>query len=259
LFIIGDSTVNNPTRGLLGWGNTIADYFDPSKIAIDNRARGGRSSRTYYSEGLWNAVAHALRPGDFILLQFGHNDGGSLTLGRARASLKGAGDEVQEIVLEATGHKEVVHTYGWYLRTYIREAQAKGATAIVLSPVPRNMWKDGRVIRACDDYGKWAAQAAKMESAFFIDLNEIVAVHYEEAGPEKVATLFFAEDHTHTTKAGAQLNARSVVEGLRTLQNCRLSAYLLKRFPGNATLQWIFQYGQTAANATGNPMFRGTE
>jgi len=224
LFIIGDSTVHNPTSGLLGWGNAIADYFDPSKIAIGNRARGGRSSRTYYSEGLWKTVVDALRPGDFILMQFGHNDGGSLTQGRARASVKGAGDQTQDVVLEATGQKEVVHTYGWYLRTYIREAKAKGATPIVLSPVPRNMWKDGHVIRASDDYGKWAAEVAKMESTWFIDLNEIVAAHYEEAGPEKVAPLFFGEDHTHTTKAGAQLNANSVVEGLRKLQNCRLSA-----------------------------------
>lgn len=185
-------------------------------------------------------------------MQFGHNDGGSLTQGRARASLKGVGDEVQEIVLEATGQRQVVHTYGWYLRTYIREAKAKGATAIVLSPVPRNMWKNGRVLRASDDYGKWAREAAKMESTFFINLNEIVAARYEEAGPEKVASLFFAEDHTHTTKAGAQLNASSVVEGLRTLQNCRLSAYLLKPIQGNATLQSMFRYGQTVANSAGN-------
>jgi lysophospholipase L1-like esterase len=226
LFLIGDSTVNNSTSGLLGWGNTLAEYFDQTQINIDNRARGGRSSRTYYTEGLWNAVLNALKPGDFLLIQFGHNDGGSLTQGRARASLRGIGDEIQEAVIESTGQQEVVHTYGWYIRKYIREAKAKGATPIVLSPVPRNIWKDARVMRASDDYGKWAGEAAKMESAFFIDLNEIVARHYEDAGPEKVAAVFFAEDHTHTTKAGAQLNARSVVEGLRTLKSCPLNGYL---------------------------------
>lgn len=228
LFIIGDSTVNNSTTGLLGWGNTLAPHFDQARINVVNRARGGRSSRTFYTEGLWNDVLNALKPGDFLLIQFGHNDGGSLTQGRARASLKGTGDETQEVIIESTGQKEVVHTYGWYIRTYVRDASAKGATPIVLSPVPRNMWKDEHVIRASDDYGRWAAEAAKKEGALFIDLNEIIAKHYEEAGAEKVAILFFLEDHTHTTRAGAKLNAASVIEGVRALKSCPLSNFLLK-------------------------------
>src|SRR4030081_3733259 len=89
LFLIGDSTVNTPTKGVQGWGTPIADLFDKSKINVENRARGGRSSRTYYTEGLWDQVAAALKPGDFVLMQFGPNDGWALTDGRARASLKG--------------------------------------------------------------------------------------------------------------------------------------------------------------------------
>ncbi|HKX26444.1 MAG TPA: rhamnogalacturonan acetylesterase [Blastocatellia bacterium] len=227
LFIIGDSTVNNHNPGLLGWGDPIAAYFDAAKLRVENRARGGRSSRTYLTEGLWNQVLEALKPGDLVLMQFGHNDGGSLTEGRARASLKGIGDESQEVVIVATGKKEVVHTYGWYLRRFISEAKARGATPIVLSPVPRNIWgEDRRVVRAAHDYGQWAAQAAQAEGAAFIDLNEIVARHYEEAGPEKVKTLYFGEDHTHTTVAGAELNAASVIEGLKALKSCPLCMYL---------------------------------
>ena len=217
LFIIGDSTVNNHTAGLMGWGDPIAARFDKTKITVENRARGGRSSRTFYTEGLWHQVLAALQPGDFVLMQFGHNDGGSMTDGRARASLKGSGDESQEVTMATTGKKEVVHTYGWYLRQYIAGAKSKGATPIVLSPIPRNIWKAGTVIRASADYGKWSAEAAKAEDAFFIDLNEIVAKHYEELGPEKVRALYFAEDHTHTTPAGADLNAASVIEGLQSL------------------------------------------
>src|ERR1051326_1333018 len=134
LHLIGDSTVNTPTKGQQGWGAPLPSFFDQSKIGVVNRARGGRSSRTYLTEGLWDAVAAELKPGDFVLMQFGHNDGGSLTDGRARASLKGNGEETQEVEIPATGKKETVHSYGWYLRKYIGDTRAKGATPIVLSP-----------------------------------------------------------------------------------------------------------------------------
>src|SRR5881227_1754127 len=117
LFLVGDSTVNTPTKGVQGWGTPIAGLFDQTKIKVENRARGGRSSRTYYTEGLWDQVAADLKPGDFVLMQFGHNDGGPLTGGRARASLKGSGDETKDV--EDQGKKETVHTYGWYLRKYV--------------------------------------------------------------------------------------------------------------------------------------------
>lgn len=227
LFIIGDSTVNNHTQGLLGWGDPIAASFDTVKIIVENRARGGRSSRTFLTEGLWDQALTAIKPGDFVLIQFGHNDGGPLNTGRARASLKGTGDETQEVVMEATGNREVVHTYGWYLRKYITDTKARGATPVVLSPVPRNIWKDDKVIRASTDYGKWAAEAAKAGSALFIDLNEIVAKRYEDAGAEKVKRLYFGDDHTHTTEVGAQLNADSVIKGLRGLKDCKLCRYLV--------------------------------
>src|SRR5689334_14788892 len=170
LYLIGDSTVNTPTKGQQGWGSPLPDFFDLKNISVVNRARGGRSSRTFYTEGLWDQVRDSLKPGDFVLMQFGHNDGGPLADGRARASLKGNGDETQDVDNKTTSKKETVHTYGWYLRKYITDAKAKGATPIVLSPIPRNIWKDGQVARAANDYGKWAAEAAKSESALFINL-----------------------------------------------------------------------------------------
>lgn len=226
LFIIGDSTVNNPTKGLQGWGTPIADLFDTTKIKIQNRARGGRSSRTYLTEGIWAQALAEMKPGDFVLMQFGHNDGGSLTNGRARASLHGSGEETKELLHEDTGKRETVHTYGWYMRKYVSDTKAKGATPIVVSLVPRNIWKDGKVVRAANDYGKWAREAAEQEHAAFVDLNEIVAKHYEEAGQEKVKTAYFGEDHTHTTPEGARLNAASVVEGVRALPDCPLKNFL---------------------------------
>ena len=232
LFIIGDSTVKNPTRGLQGWGDAIGGYFDQTRIKIENRARGGRSSRTFFTEGLWDQVLTELKPGDFVLMQFGHNDGGAVNdASRARGSLRGIGDETEEIDNLLTKKHEVVHTFGWYMKKFIGDTKGKAATPIVLSPVPRNMWKDGKVIRASDSYGKWAAEAARFSGALFIDLNDISAKGFEAVGPEKVKELYFLEDHTHTTPAGAQLNAASVVEGLRLLKNCPLTTFLLSQTP----------------------------
>lgn len=229
LFIIGDSTVNNTGQGFRGWGNVLGEFFDLTKVKIENKARGGRSSRTFYTEGLWESVLAEIKKGDFILIQFGHNDGGPIDKEKARGSLKGTGDETKEIIVEATGKKETVHTYGWYLRKFISDAKSKGGIPIVLSPVPRNIWKDGKVVRASADYGKWAEESARSENAVFIDLNEIIAEQYEKDGQEKVAgTYFTAIDHTHTTPAGARLNAASVVAGLKKLKKTQLRKYLLK-------------------------------
>lgn len=226
LFLIGDSTVHNNTKGQVGWGDLIASLFDTNRIKVENHALGGRSSRTYFTEGLWDKVRAQLRPGDFVLMQFGHNDGGGLNHPVGRASLKGAGDELQAI--RKDGKEEMVHTYGWYLRQYIQGAKEKGATPVVLSLVPRNIWKGEKVGRASNDYGKWAREAAQFSGAFFVDLNEIVARRYEAEGRAKVQEFYFdPADHTHTKAAGARVNAECVAEGLRGLKGCPLAGSLL--------------------------------
>ena len=229
LFIIGDSTVKNSTAGLQGWGDPIAELFDQKRIKVENRARAGRSSRTFQTEGLWDQILAELKPGDFVLMQFGHNDGGAINdASRARGSLPGTGDKIEEIDNLITKKHEVVHTYGWYMKKYVNDTKSKGATPIVLSPIPRNIWIEGKVERAAETYGSWAADVAKSQGAFFIDLNEIVAKQYESIGQEKISKEYFLVDHTHTTPLAARLNAESVVSGLQTLKNCALVAFLLK-------------------------------
>jgi lysophospholipase L1-like esterase len=165
-----------------------------------------------------------------VVIQFGHNDGGPINDNqRARGTIRGVGDETQEIDNILTGKHEIVHTYGWYLRKFITDTKAKGATPIICSLIPRNIWRDGKVSRASEDYGKWAAEAARAEQALFIDLNAIIAGHYDTLGQEHVSTTFFSEkDHTHTLAAGAKFNAQCVVEGLKAIDKCPLADYLLK-------------------------------
>jgi lysophospholipase L1-like esterase len=227
LFIIGDSTVKNSDKGLQGWGDVIGESFDLTKIRVENRARGGRSSRTFQTEGLWDQVLQEIKPGDFVLMQFGHNDGGPINDdSRARGSLPGTTGETEEIDNKLTRKHEVVHTFGWYMKKFIADTKAKGATAVVLSPVPRNIWIDGKVERAKDNYAGWAESAARSQKAFYVDLNDIVATRYEQLGPQKVGKDYFLVDYTHTTVAGARVNAESVVAGLKLLKNCPLVTFL---------------------------------
>ena len=231
LFLIGDSTVRNGNgRGadaMWGWGSLLGAHFDATKIQVENRAIGGRSSRTFLTEGRWDDVLRQLQPGDFVMMQFGHNDGGGLNGNRGRGSLKGNGDETQTITND-TGKMEVVQTYGWYLRCYIADTKAKGATPIVVSQIPRNIWRDGKVGRESGGYGKFAKDAAEQGGAAFLDLNSLVADRYGKIGAETVGAMFFRPgDHTHTTLAGAKLNAATVADGVRGLKDDSLAKLLL--------------------------------
>jgi len=223
VFIIGDSTVANGNDSIVGWGRELPAFFDSSRVVILNKARGGRSSRTFLTEGLWNEILPQLQKGDFVLMQFGHNDGTRPDAEKFRGSLRGTGDETQ-VMTKPDKTVETVHTYGWYLKKYIRDTKDKGAVPIVFSQIPRNEWPEGKVERVSESFGKWAKEAAGQTGAFFIDLNELVAQKYEVLGKESVKK-FFPGDHTHTNLAGAKLNARIVTEGIKALRKCELSAY----------------------------------
>ena len=228
LYIIGDSTVRNTNRPQCGWGEVIGELFDSARIDISNHAMAGRSTRTFIKEGRWDKVMEVLKPGDYVMMQFGHNEGSVPDTTRAgyRGVLKDTGSETKELVWP-DGKPETVHTYGWYLRKFVMDAKSKGAVVIICSMIPRNEFREGKVLRANNDYGKWASEVARQEGAFFVDLNGITADKYDAWGPDKVKT-FFPGDHTHTNEEGARINAASVVGGLRKLPDCTLNRYLLK-------------------------------
>lgn len=227
LFLIGDSTVRNGrddgqnkgAEGQWGWGNPIAAQFDASRINVVNRAIGGLSSRTYLTGGHWQRTLALMKPGDYVIIQFGHNDSGAINdATRARASLAGVGEQSQQIDNMLTGQRETVQTYGWYLRKYVMDARASGVTPVIASPVPRKRWDaDGKIGRSGASHGGWAAQVARQANIAFIDLNENVAREYDSIGRDAVMKLFpqvTPEEHTHTNLAGAELNARAVVAAL---------------------------------------------
>src|SRR5580693_6290619 len=112
--IVGDSTARSggTGAGLWGWGERIQPFFDTNKINVVNHAIGGRSARTYFTEGRWQKVVDALKPGDFVIIQFGHNDQGRIgdPATKHRADGKGIGDETIEDT-KPDGSKELVHTF----------------------------------------------------------------------------------------------------------------------------------------------------
>ncbi|MCW3089378.1 MAG: rhamnogalacturonan acetylesterase, partial [Ferruginibacter sp.] len=212
---------------LQGWGSFINTFFDTTKIRIQNDAIGGRSSRTFITDGRWGKILLTLQKGDYVIMQFGHNDGGALDdTARARGTMKGIGDDSTEIYNPILKRKEVVHSYGWYIRKYVNEAKEKGAIPIVCSPIPRNDWKNGKVARSNDSYALWAKQVAEQTGTYFIDLNNIIAGEFEKIGQEKVNS-FFPQEHTHTNKEGALFNAKIVVSGIKELKHCKLKKYSL--------------------------------
>jgi lysophospholipase L1-like esterase len=236
LWLVGDSTVRNGSgaggNGMWGWGDRIARYFDTDKINVINRARGGRSSRTFITEGLWDKVLADAKKGDVVLIQLGHNDGGQLAGdNRERGSIRGIGEESQEVTLtlgDNKGKKETVHTYGWYLRKYVADARAKGMTPILCSPIPRRPKSAIDPTSKPTSYALHAEQVAEAEKVPFIDLNRIILKHYTAFTPEELKTRFFTPaDDTHTSADGADLNAAAVIEGLRALKDDPLEPYLL--------------------------------
>lgn len=226
IYIIGDSTVRNNHEIQRGWGSHLSEFLDTSKVRVDNQAMAGRSTRTFIKEGRWGRVDSALKKGDYVFMQFGHNEGSvpDTSRGGYRGVLPGTGDEVKELVWP-DGTVEIVYTYGRYIQKFIRDTKAKGAIPVVVSMIPRNRWKDGKVERANKDFGKWAEEVASKEGAFFIDLNKRAADKYDNIGPEKVAT-YFHGDHTHTNVEGAKLNAETVVEGIKDIRKLKIRKYL---------------------------------
>lgn len=225
LWIVGDSTVksNSPMRG---WGQDLGGFFNPSRISVVNRAIGGRSSRTFFTEGRWQEILKDIKPGDFVIIQFGHNDVGPLDeRGKFRGSVKGIGPETEKVT-HPDGRIEEVRSYGWYLREFARTAREKQAKVILCSPVPHLKYdKDGKFVHDWKEWRGWVEACAKSERAAFLDLSDLIARAYEKLDQATV-TSHFADKGTHTNAVGSHFNASIVIAGLRAIPSAPLDSYL---------------------------------
>ena len=229
VFITGDSTVKNTDRdstGMWGWGSQAWRIFDENKITFINCAQAGRSCRTYLREGRWEKVYNDLQAGDFVLIQFGHNDIGELHRGKHRGDIPGTADTscVSRVVLQDEAYNEVVYSFGWYLKKMIDDCREKGATPILVSLTPRNEWQNGKIERRNDSYGKWYREVAAETGCEFVDLHNITADALDGIGQEATKE-YYNKDHTHTSLRGARLNAIGIAIGL-TRNGSKLAQYL---------------------------------
>ena len=265
LFLIGNSTMRtgtlgNGNNGQWGWGYYAHEYFDPTKITVENQALGGMSSRTFYNK-LWEPIRQAIRPGDWVIISIGHNDNGPYDEGRARASIPGTSDDTLHVTIKETGEKETVYTYGGYMRKYINDVRAQGGHPILMSLTPRNAYdENGKIVRK--PHTQWLVQVAAEEGVPFVDLNEISGQKLDSYGKWKTDYHFFL-DKIHTSRFGAMMNARSAAEGLMAshnpalaplkamMRNVQLPAYDLNRTEGKPV---VFITGDsTVKNADKDP------
>ena len=252
VFITGDSTVKNADKdenGMWGWGAVANTVFDETKIDIVNAAMAGRSCRSYLNEGRWEKVYNSLKPGDFVLIQFGHNDIGAIDKPKYRAAIASAKDTCHVYRMQAAkenlakqnvidqklksnaqvGSYEVVYSFGWYLKKFIQDVREKGATPILVSLTPRNEWTDGKIERRNDTYGKWYREVAEETGVELVDLHNITADFLDKkCGKKEKAMKYFNHDHTHTSLLGAKTNAQSIAKGLRDNKS-PLAKYLKKK------------------------------
>lgn len=214
--IAGDSTAQaGDDAWHRGWGGPLVDYFDTTKVNLVNRSIGARSFRSFTREGRWDQVVANLKPGDFVFIQMGHNDGGNPNDANGRADVAGLGEETVEVT-RPDGSKEIVHTFGWYARKWIKETRDKGATPILMSQTVYNRWNAGKYARSEPNIYKWMKQTAEEQKVTFIDHTNIIADRYEQLGQDGVRP-YFAADPLHTTTYGAIVNAELFVAGLKQL------------------------------------------
>lgn len=253
VFVCGDSTAKNKDKeedGMWGWGSQGYTVFDESKCTFINAARAGRSLRTYHNEGLWHEVYSVLRPGDYVIIQFGHNDIGPIDSQKERGEIATPKDSSHVYRMESTGMYKTIYSFGWYIRKMIDDCREKGAIPVLLSFTPRNEWFDGDgqvhgtfypvkqkvdgsyIERRNDNYiPQWCYEIAQEQGVDFVDIHNLTADWLDKNCRTKArASSYFNHDHTHTSLKGARLNAANLAVGLKKAKSPLAS--LLKKKPG---------------------------
>jgi lysophospholipase L1-like esterase len=194
LFLLGDSTVcDQPREPYNSWGQMLTRFFKPG-LAVANHAESGESLRSSTGARRLDKVLSLIRPGDYLFVQFGHNDE------------KEKGEGVGPFT-----------TYKASLKRYVEEARGRGATVVLVTPMQRRTFDaGGRVTDSHGDYDDAVRQAAKELNAPLIDLHAMSTPFYEALGPEESKKAFAPGDGTHHNNYGSYQLARAVVEGIRS-------------------------------------------
>ncbi|WP_316739141.1 rhamnogalacturonan acetylesterase [Pedobacter aquatilis] len=210
VYLVGDSTVcsyGTERAPLTGWGMPFANYFN-SSVTIKNQAKGGRSTRTFISEGLWKSVYDSLQVGDFVLIQFGHND------------------EAKQP--EYADRYTPVNDYKNNLLKLIAETRSRQAIPILITPVSRmNFDKNGTALETHTEYSAAMKDVAEKSNTVVIDLDKQSRELYQNTGPLMTKYIFMtldsgehpnypngSHDNTHFSEYGARLIAEIILKQL---------------------------------------------
>lgn len=220
IFLCGDSTM--AARGANdgatdGWGAYFGRY---ATTAVVNRAIGGRSARSFTDEGRFQAVANEVKAGDIVLIEFGHNDGGSpRSNDNGRSACPGSGTET--CVSDKTG--QTVYTFPFYIVQAARLLTGRGATVVLSTQTPNNLWEGGTYYGGAGprfvDLMAYAHRALAMPDRIgFVDHYQAVANTYRRLGNQATNALY-PRDHTHTSPQGADLVAQAFAQAIATQMN----------------------------------------
>lgn len=209
LIIAGDSTAAEygPERApRAGWGMMLQPLFDDG-VAVVNLAKSGRSTRSFIDQGLWNEVTARIRPGDHVLIQFGHND--------QRRD-------------DPARYTDPAADYPANLTRMVGDVRARGGLPVLLTPVARRLFEGGRMVQTHEPYLTAMRQVAATHQVPLIDVTVATMAHMEGFGQEGSKALYMvfppgtypaypdgSEDNTHFSEQGAQDVARLVADGLR--------------------------------------------
>ena len=239
-FFCGDSTMRNGSKGdggiqgQWGWGLFAQEWFNADEIVCENHGMGGMSSRTYYTSNLWQNVKNALQPGDYVIISFGHNDGGSNW--DTKSSIGGTSATETRTVTKSDGTTETVYTFGQYLRFFIDETREKGATPILCSRTPRYGFTNGKHNMETN-YRSWGKTIAQEKGVSYIDQEAVVSEHYNTFGEWKTYQMYCADQSLHPGLRGAWECAYGAALAIAADPENPLYEYLIDMTPATLDIE----------------------
>ncbi|KAJ5115717.1 Rhamnogalacturonan acetylesterase [Penicillium angulare] len=229
IYLAGDSTMANGGggSGTNGWGQYVSPY---TTWSISNQAIAGRSARSFTRDGRFTTIADEVKSGDWVVIEFGHNDGGSLTpTDNGRTDCSGTGSEICYSVYD--GVNETILTFPAYLENAANTFTALGAKVLISSQTPDNPWETGSFVYEPSRFVGYAQIAAEAAGVAYVDHGAYVASIFESLGSD-VVNSYYPIDHTHTSTAGALVVAQAFFKAVVCGGIALESALNTTSFPG---------------------------